>query len=92
MNCPRACGSCCKSIILPIKTDDVDYLKWLTMHKGVEVKGKEVKIWVKCKNLKRGKCRIYDDRPLMCRSYDCKGKDDWYNNKGRKALRSDLNA
>ena len=77
--CERCDGQCCRYFALPIETpedrDDYDDIRWYLCHEGVTVFVEDgdwyVNVKNKCRNLsgKDYKCRIYDRRPKICRSY-----------------------
>lgn len=75
------CGKCCNTIVTTMMYNSGlrDYLEWLSLHQGIVVKRDKSTnvVWVefrnKCSNLrfKRDKavCRIYNDRPKVCRVF-----------------------
>jgi Fe-S-cluster containining protein len=67
------CSRCCENIFLPFLADG-DEKRWIEYH-GLKVieneMGAFIKINNKCSQLKDGKCSIYEDRPDVCRKYDC---------------------
>jgi hypothetical protein len=76
-NCDN-CGICCRYIVLeipePKNKKDFDHIRWLLLHKGVEVYVEKDKSWnvsidTECINLKDGKCQNYINRPNVCREY-----------------------
>ena len=70
------CGKCCEDLFLPLAiTVDDDVKKWLEYH-GIKTEFKNpltyIRIPLKCSKLKDGKCSIYENRPQVCRDYNCK--------------------
>lgn len=87
--CFECGGECCKSVAIRVdEPEDVDdYLdfKWYLFHPGLTVyldtEGDwHVDVPIKCRHLtKDGRCRIYEERPPVCRDYDvdeCDNGDD----------------
>jgi len=87
-------GKCCKSIAIQIDTpksaDDYEDLKWYLYHKGLSVYFDSDKEWlveipITCRHLdKKGKCKIYSNRPPICRDFDT---DTCEENKGKVFVR-----
>lgn len=83
MECKR-CGKCCHTIILalhsvPFANDTQEMAKWLLCHGFQTTKifnGKEdvlgVKIDKKCEHFENNTCKIYEDRPQICKDFWCK--------------------
>ena len=82
--CNKCTGLCCRYFALPIETPedkgDYDDIRWYLCHKDVTVFVEDgdwyVNVKNKCRNLseKDHKCKIYDNRPKICRGYkqaDC---------------------
>ena len=73
------CFKCCVNVYLPFYADD-DEKRWLEYH-GIEVIkndiGTFIKINNKCSKLKDGKCSIYEERPNVCRKYNCEDNKDF---------------
>src|SRR4030042_1001208 len=77
--CEKCTGLCCRYFALPIETpeDKGDYvdIKWYLCHKNITVfveKGDwYINIENRCKYLseKDHRCRIYNNRPRICRGY-----------------------
>ncbi|MDY6914204.1 MAG: YkgJ family cysteine cluster protein [Planctomycetota bacterium] len=77
----RECGAkCCKYFCFEIDEPDtyeeLEDVRWYLCHKGVTVHIDEDDDWYisidnRCKMLAAdNRCKIYDDRPLICRDYD----------------------
>ena len=74
------CGSkCCKyfcfQIDEPESYDEFEDVRWYLCHEGVSVHIDEGTWFISIMNVCRmlednGECRIYEDRPLICRKYD----------------------
>jgi Fe-S-cluster containining protein len=88
--CSRCRGStCCTYTTQALGTlrakADFDHLLWQVSHEGVETyrdsDGWYLLIRGRCEHLVAdGRCRIYADRPQICREYsttDCEFEDDW---------------
>lgn len=84
ITCDKCRGLCCRYFALPIETpddwDDYDDIRWYLCHKDVTVFVEDgdwyINIKNKCNHLseKDYKCRIYKERPRICRGYktaDC---------------------
>ncbi len=79
-------GECCKSVAIkledPVDIDDYEDFKWYVFHPGLSVYLDTDDEWhvdvpIKCKHLGRnGKCKVYDDRPPVCRDYDVRECDE----------------
>ena len=67
--CEYCEGACCKYFGLPMKVPNKDIERWLKFHKGVTYDKKKILIDIPCKNLVDGKCKIYRDRPNVCKVY-----------------------
>lgn len=70
MNCKR-CGKCCSNI-LPLNDEDIRKIKEF----GNLLKEHKLLIdenwYMRCPFLNyKNECDIYEDRPLICRTYDC---------------------
>lgn len=77
------CGKCCQFILVSTEVLTDDHKRWLELHKGIHVIGWDtLKIDIPCSALKDNRCTIYEDRPKICRWYDC----DSYENKKFKHL------
>ena len=76
----RKCGAeCCTYFCFPIDTPDTyeefEDVRWYLCHEGVSVHIDEgdwyMSVLNRCKMLKKSnRCKIYEDRPLICRGYD----------------------
>jgi Fe-S-cluster containining protein len=84
VDCDKCDGLCCRYFALPIDDpedrEDYDDIRWYLCHKDVTVFVEDddwyVNIKNKCRHLseKDHKCKIYNDRPKICRGYktaDC---------------------
>lgn len=74
MNCLK-CSICCKSVVLEIDEPPTDELRWMSSHKGIYVyrSGRQwyVEFAADCEHLNPDKtCKIYKDRPDICRNHD----------------------
>lgn len=77
--CDKCTGLCCRYFALPIDTPknkgDYDDIRWFLCHKGISVYVEDgdwyINIKNKCKYLSEDdyRCKIYDKRPRICRSY-----------------------
>ncbi len=70
----QCCGYFCFEIDEPDTYEEFDDIRWYLCHDGVTVHVDEgdwfISIDSRCKMLRRdGLCKIYDNRPLICRSY-----------------------
>ena len=87
--CFECGGECCRSIAIkiddPEDINDYEDFKWYLYHSGITVYLDTDGDWhvdfpVKCIHLTDdGKCKIYDDRPPVCRDYnvdECDNGDD----------------
>lgn len=76
LNCGGKCtGACCKVAFLPL--EDLDRARWVALH-GIRVfrireTGQyRALIEKKCSALTgKNKCSIYENRPDLCRRYEC---------------------
>lgn len=74
------CSKCCRNFFLPIKNFSDDVKRWIEFHgiSVVRIKDQDyLKINNPCENLKDDKCSIYEDRPDVCRVYDCKDNQEF---------------
>ena len=71
----KGCGKCCQKVVLPYPNiPNKDMERWLKFHK-IEIKNGSIIIYNKCDKLTDdGLCSIYEDRPQLCRDYDCTRK------------------
>jgi Fe-S-cluster containining protein len=87
--CDHCTGKCCRYFSLPIDTpttwDDYDAVRWYLAH-GQTLVYVEKETWylvvmTRCKYLTRDdRCRIYLNRPKICRDYttkECEYDEDW---------------
>ena len=70
----KCCRYFCFEIDEPDTYEEFEDIRWFLCHEGISVHIDEgdwyIHIDNKCKMLTpSGRCRIYDDRPLICRSY-----------------------
>ena len=77
-DCQQCGAKCCRYFCLEIDTpediEDYENIRWFLMHKGVTVHIDEGKWYMAvatpCVHLgEDNRCRIYKDRPLICREY-----------------------
>jgi len=83
--CKDCVGLCCRYFALPIETpetrDDYDDIRWYLCHEDITVYVEEgdwyINIRNKCRHLSEDdySCRIYDNRPQICRKYSHKDCD-----------------
>ena len=82
--CGKCSGLCCRYFALPIDTPedkgDYDDIRWYLCHKDITVFVEDgdwyLNVKNKCKHLgKDYKCRIYNNRPRICRGYTIKDCD-----------------
>ncbi len=75
------CTKCCEYINIRLDTphteEEFDNILWYLLHKDVYVWiSKQGKWYVRfntlCKPLKKGRCKEYAARPMLCREYDQK--------------------
>ena len=72
MNCEECGGACCETIIIPLSPHDDDTNRWALLH-GQRV-GSNVALNCRCSALTdAGRCGIYDNRPVMCQTYQAGG-------------------
>ncbi len=70
----KCCRYFCFEIDEPDSYEEFEDVRWYLLHKGVTVHVDEddwyISIDNRCEGLARdGTCRMYDDRPLICRTY-----------------------
>ncbi len=77
--CEHCTGKCCRYFALPIETPttkkDFDHLRWYMLHGRVSLFVDQGTWFLMVHNvcdklMPDNRCGIYDDRPLICRSYD----------------------
>ena len=83
--CDKCTGLCCRYFALPIETpedkEDYDDIRWYLCHRNITVFVEDddwyINIKNKCKHLseKDHKCKIYNNRPKICRGYTIKNCD-----------------
>jgi Fe-S-cluster containining protein len=82
--CASCDAKCCRYFCLQIDTpedyDEYENIRWYLCHEGVTVHVDEgdwyLSISNPCRKLRGdGRCEIYEDRPLICRSYSPDGCD-----------------
>ena len=91
VDCSKCNGKCCKSVFLPLPDPDIDLLRWLDYHDGIEVMKLDGKIGIridsKCSMLQEStnksfesvfKCMAYENRPYQCQEFDCT-EERWLN-------------
>jgi Fe-S-cluster containining protein len=83
IQCDRCTGLCCRYFALPIDTpktrEDHDDIRWYLCHEDITVFVEDgdwyLNVKNRCRHLdKNDRCRIYADRPAICRRYkrdDC---------------------
>lgn len=78
--CKGCPGLCCRYVAVeldePEDAEDWDEIKWMLHHKNLTVYKDNDGDWLvefktDCKNLdENGRCKIYDERPELCREHD----------------------
>ena len=68
----KQCGACCRQVVVKIAEPSQDELRWLKM-RG-KVRDNQWRLPAVCKHLDDNKCRIYGDRPAVCREYEAGGE------------------
>lgn len=78
-NCEECGAKCCKFFGIPLDVYgdpelDPDPERYFNLHENIKVmetrKGKYIIVYTRCKELGPDyKCRIYDNRPDMCRNF-----------------------
>ena len=78
-----SCTRCCETVSIEIDTPrapwEYDQWIWVLHHRNLELYLEKPERWylhieAKCSQLdERGRCRIYDERPVLCREYDPRG-------------------
>jgi uncharacterized protein len=86
--CAACDGKCCRYFALeidrPATVQDFDHIRWYLAHEGTKVFVDEghwfLEVKTPCRHLDgRGRCCIYDRRPLICRTHavdNCEARDD----------------
>ena len=82
--CNKCTGLCCRYFALPIETpqdrEDYDDIRWYLCHKDITIFVEDgdwyINVKNKCNHLSENHyhCKIYDNRPKICRRYktgDC---------------------
>lgn len=61
-----------------IRLHGIDLVLWGELRRGaVEMPGGRVRIMHRCNQLlDDGRCRVYENRPLLCRTFDCASRVD----------------
>lgn len=79
VDCNGCESSCCRIVIFWL--DNKDHADW-AKHHGISVLYSKkldkyaAKLDIECQELSDNKCKIYKDRPKMCREYDCNKQTD----------------
>jgi len=80
--CVKCGARCCRYVTVKISPPrlraDRDEHRWLLMHENIEIRieGRQwyLIVYTRCRNLTRtNRCRIYANRPDVCRDYDLDG-------------------
>ena len=75
------CTKCCEYVNIPLDMptteEEFDNVLWYILHKNVYVWISKKNKWfvrfnTPCKPLKKGRCKEYSTRPMLCREYDQK--------------------
>ena len=84
MTCQKCGAKCCQYFCFEIDEPDdyeeFDDVRWYLCHEGVSVHIDEgdwfISLSNRCKMLdKKNQCKVYDERPLICRKYDSENCD-----------------
>lgn len=63
----KGCGNCCGEVI-PVKAGELEALRAAAAEKKIKRRRDRM-----CPFLtKHGECAVYDERPMICRLYDCR--------------------
>ncbi len=91
------CNICCRyatvELDVPKNTEDIDEIRWIILH-GIKVIVEETNEWLvvipeKCHELgEDGRCKIYDNRPLVCRKYSQKECEKYYKSDESKEFKT----
>ncbi len=83
--CDKCTGLCCQYFALPIETpedkEDYDDIRWYLCHKDITVFVEDGDWYINVKNVCRHldkhtyRCRMYKNRPRICRGYTTKDCD-----------------
>jgi uncharacterized protein len=75
-----SCTRCCETVSIEIDTPrapwEYDQWIWVLQHRNLELYLEKPERWylhieATCRQLdEKGRCRIYDERPVLCREYD----------------------
>jgi len=83
ITCDKCNGQCCRDVAVdmdePKTLEEWEYIRWLVAHENVSVYVDEEDDWLvefvtPCLMLVNNKCKIYNDRPKICREHplsDC---------------------
>jgi len=87
----RCCRYFCFEIDKPERYEDFDDIRWFLLHEGISIHIDEgdwyISIENRCKALgPDNRCKIYDDRPLICRKYSLRDCDRTIGDYGYEAL------
>ena len=87
----KCCRYFCFEIDKPETYEEFDDIGWFLLHEGITVHIDEgdwyISIANRCKALdENNQCRIYEDRPLICRNYDMDSCDYTQGDYGYDAL------
>lgn len=78
MSCKK-CGSCCR-VARIFQLMDEEERKWWELHGKTPIKARTseevyyIDFPLVCKELDGSKCKIYENRPIPCREFDCSNK------------------
>ena len=72
----KKCGKCCRLIDLWLsKKPPKDWHRWVNLHEKARIirEGKDwyLRLELKCSKLKNNRCSIYNNRPKLCKEYNC---------------------
>ena len=77
----KCCGYFCFEIDEPTEFDDFENIRWFLCHKDITVHVDEGDWYISIDNPcmmldETNRCRVYDDRPLICREYEMDNCDE----------------
>lgn len=68
--CEKCGGKCCKGFYIIVMNLNEDMIKYFRAH-GVMITKNGLWVPLKCLHFADGKCRIYQTRFDLCKSYEC---------------------
>ena len=69
----KKCGTCCRILKLPAKNKQ-ELIKLFKTYFGFSLKSYDIEVLFRgeCEHLKNNQCKIYKERPELCKNYICK--------------------